>query len=732
MSRIAAALVILLGLAGGRTADAQTARQLLQQPTLSRTQIVFVYAGDLWSVPRDGGAAIRLTSGPGTERNPCFSPDGTQVAFTGEYDGNVDVFVIPATGGIPKRLTWHPSADIVLGWTPDGKRILFSSTREAYSRYAEMFTVPAAGGPEEKLPLPMGAEASYSPDGTKLAYDPLPRAFNAWKRYRGGQASAIWSAALATSQIEKLPRDKSNDVAPMWVGDRIYFLSDREGPFTLYSYDVKTKKVARAVDNNGLDMKSASAGPDAIVYEQFGSLHLFDPKTGRTRQVPVTLAGDLPEVREHFVRVGTRLTAARISPTGMRALFETRGEILTVPAEKGDVRNLTNTPGVMEREPVWSPDGRTIAYLSDESGEYMLHLRAQDGTGAVTKIALTVKPSDRASYYSGLRWSPDSKKITYRDAHLGLWYVDVEAKKPVRVDTARYQGGLVPAWAPDSKWIAYAKRLRNGLSAIYVCSLADGRVTQITDGMSDAQHPVFDRDGKYLYFTTSTDIGPALEFDLHAATRQVTRAVYLVVLDKDTPSPLAPESDEEKPADERKAEDRKPGEGAAGEGAAAAKPAASGGEQAKPEGGKPAQARVPVLKIDFDNILQRVLALPMPARRYAGLIAGKAGVLFAVESPSPGQAEPGGPTGVTIHRFDLKARKSDVVVANVSAFDLAWNGEKYLYRQGERWYIAQLRPMATGAAAAGGQGAPGGPGAGPASGGAPSGARNCGFQFSPL
>jgi tricorn protease len=287
------------------------------------------------------------------------------------------------------------------------------------------------------------------------------------------------------------------------------------------------------------------------------------------------------------------------------------------------------------------------------------------------------------------------------------------------VDTARYQGGLVPGWAPDSKWIAYAKRLRNALSAIYVYSLADGKATQITDGMSDAQHPVFDRDGKYLYFTASTDIGPALEFDLHAATRQVTRGVYLVVLDKDTPSPLAPESDEEKVGDERKPEDRKPGEGAAPEGAttAPAKPAAAAGEQAKPEGGRPAQpSRAPVVKIDFDNILQRVLALPMPARRYAGLIAGKAGVLLAAESPS-GLGQEGGPTGVTIHRFDLKARKSDIVVGNASAFDLAENGEKYLYRQGDRWYIAQLRPMATGAAA-GGQGAPAGTGAP----GAPSGA----------
>ena len=359
---------------------------LLQQPTMNRTTIVFVFAGDLWSVPRAGGAAIRLTSGPGLERNPVFSPDGTQIAFTGEYDGNVDVFVMPAAGGVPQRLTWHPAPDSVAAWTPDGKNILFSTARTSYSRFEELYTVPVGGGAEQKLPLPMGFEASYSPDGTRLAYMPLPRAFQSWKRYRGGEAAVIWIASLASSKIEKVPRTTANDFNPMWVGDRIFFLSDRNGPVTLFSYDLASKRVAQVIDNKGLDLKSANAGPDGIVYEQFGGLYVFDPKSGNSRAVPVSVAGDMPEVREHYVNVGQRLMSPRVSPTGMRALFEARGEILTVPAEKGDVRNLTLTPGVMERSPSWSPDGKTIAYFSEESGEYMLHLRAQDGTGPVTKI----------------------------------------------------------------------------------------------------------------------------------------------------------------------------------------------------------------------------------------------------------------------------------------------------------------------------------------------------------
>src|SRR5215470_14535695 len=304
---------------------------LLQRPALSKTQIVFAYAGDLWSVPREGGDATRLTTGAGSETNPKFSPDGTQIAFTGEYDGNVDVFVMPASGGVPKRLTWHPGADTVLDWTPDGKRILFTSGRTAYSRFNTLFTVSLDGGLEEELPLAMGYEGAYSTDGSQMAYVPLQRAFAAWKRYRGGRTTPVWIANLATSHIEKVPRENSNDFNPMWAAGKVWFLSDRNGPVSLFSYDVKTKKVAEAFSNKGLDLKSASAGPDAIVYEQFGSIHLYDLKSGKTTPVPISVSGDFPEVRERLVRVGQRLTNAHLSPTAARALFEARGEIITVP-----------------------------------------------------------------------------------------------------------------------------------------------------------------------------------------------------------------------------------------------------------------------------------------------------------------------------------------------------------------------------------------------------------------
>ncbi len=665
---------------------------LFRTPALNKSHIVFEAGGDLWGVPRSGGTAVRLTTGPGLETSPVFSPDGSQVAFTGEYDGNVDVFVMPAAGGVPKRLTWHPAPDQALAWTPDGKSILFTSPRSANSRFAELFTIPVDGGPAERVPLPTGYEGAYSPDGKRLAYVPLRRAFQAWKRYRGGLATPVWIATLENSKVEKVPRTDSNDFEPMWAGGRVWFLSDRDGPVTLYSYDPAAKRVTRAIENKGMDYKSASAGPDAIVLEQFGAIQLFEWKSGKVTPVNITVQGDFPELRERWVRVGQRLASAGISPTGARAVFEARGEIVTVPAEKGDARNVTNTTSVVERDPAWSPDGKTIAYFCDESGEYQLHLAPQDGLGEVVKIALEDKPT----FYAAPVWSPDSKKIAYRDARLQLWYVDVESKKPVKVDKERFGtgiAGMAPAWSPDSKWLAYPKRGSNYLGAIQLYSLESTQATQVTDGMSDASHPVFDGGGKYLYFTASTDSGASLQPDVGAVARTQTRSIYLAVLNKEEPSPFLPESDEEKAAEEKKAEAAK---------SDAPKPAEAKSDEPKPEAPKPAApkpaAPKPVeVKIDLDNILQRVLAVPMPPRRYLSLQAGKAGTLIAVEAPAPGAAPPspgGPPPGATVHRFDVKQRRADVVLSGVANFQMAHNGEKYLVRQGPNWRIATLRPMA--------------------------------------
>ncbi len=669
--------VLLLSLVAAATLVADEGTTFFRNPALSATTIVFEYGGDLWTVPRTGGQAARLTTGPGEETNPVFSPDGSMVAFSGRYDGNVDVFVVPSSGGVPKRLTWHPGADATQGWTPDGKRVLFSSGRSAApAGYQQLFTIGLDGGAEQRLPLPIGYEGAYSPDGARIAYVPLQRAFTMWKRYRGGRTTPIWLADLTTSRIERVPRDNSNDYRPMWAAGKVWFLSDREGRVTLFNYDPATKRVTRAVENRGMDFKSASAANDAIVIEQFGGLHIYDLKSARLDAVSISVTGDLEEVRERFVKVATRLTNASISPSGVRAVFEGRGEIITVPEEKGDARNLTNTPGVMERSPAWSPDGTSVAYFSDESGEYALHIAPQDGRSAPRKIAL-----GEPTIYRSPRWSPDSKKLAFMDVHLSLWYVDLDSGKPVRVAKDRYYGlpDLAASWSPDSKWLAYASRLDNYMSAVHVYSLADGKVTQVTDGMSDAGDPVWDRSGKYLFFTASTDSGSSLQPDIQAMTRTPTSSIYLIVLDKDDPSPLSPQSDEEGSADRSKGD--------------APKPAESGAPPKGPDAA-PGPA-VTTVTIDFDNILQRVLALPMPPRAYTTLQAGKAGTLLALEAAPSAPGTPG--PGLTVHRFDLQQRRSDTPLNGVRFFQIAYNGEKMLYTQGQgetlRWMIGTLRPL---------------------------------------
>jgi tricorn protease len=624
---------------------------LMRQPTLSKTQIVFVYAGDLWIVPRAGGSAERLTTGVGVETTPVFSPDGSMIAFTGEYDGNVDAYVVPAAGGVPRRLTYHPGPDVVAGWTPDGKQVAFLSPRNSDTFYDRLFTVSVDGGFPTQVPLPMVEQASYSPDGKQLAYLPLAPAFQQWKHYRGGRTTKIWLARLADSSVEEIPRNNSNDFDPMWVGDTVYFLSDRNGPVTLFAFDTRTRRIAQAIANNGLDIKSASAGPGAIVYEQFGSLHLYDLESGKNARVNVELAGDLPGVRPHYDKAAPRILSAGISPTGVRAVFEARGEILTAPVEKGNSRNLTNTPGVMERDPAWSPNGKWVAYFSDEAGEYALHLRDQSGLGEVKKITL----GNPASFYYSPLWSPDSKKIAFTDKRLNLWYVDIDKGTPVKVDTNTFDNPfavLDPSWSPDSKWIAYTRQLKNRLCAAFIYSLESGKTQQVTDGLSDTRYAVFDQSGKYLYFTASTDIGPTTGWlDMSSFPHQVTRSVYVAVLRKDQPSPLAPESDEEKIQEEKK-------------------------DAAKPGGKKEPEP----VRIDFDGIGQRILALPIPARAYADMKAGKAGTLFILEEVP--QVGAGGPPGGVLHRFDMEKRKFEKVIDGVGMFVVAANGEKMLVGQG--------------------------------------------------
>lgn len=646
---------------------------LPRNPTLGESAVVFELGGDLWSVPREGGEARRLTATPEPERNAQLSPDGRWIAFSAIHDGDPDVFVMDARGGMARRLTWGAGLDDVVGWTRDGKSVLFRSERRSGNDYLRLFTIGLDGGLPEPVPLPAAVEGTFSPDGKRLAYVPHALWQSAWKRYRGGQTTPIWIATLADGSIEKVPRDNSNDSKPMWVGDRIYFLSDREGPVTLFSFDMATRTVRRELPASGFDIKSASAGPGGIVYEKFGEIRIYDPASGSDRRVEISVSADLLEARPRWVELGENVSAAAISPGGARVAFEARGEIFTVPAEKGDARNVSRSPSTAERSPAWSPDGQWIAYFSDAAGEYALTIAPQDGMGKPRTIPL----GDPPSFFYDPIWSPDGKRIAYHDKRLTLWVVSAEGGKPVRVDQDWYETPertLDPAWSPDSRWIAYTKRLPSFLHAVFAYDVETGKSVQLTDGMSDARFPVFDASGKHLFFAASTDMGLAASWlDLSSIHRPVTRSVYVAVLAKGDPSPLAPESDEEKPAEEKAEEgedggkDRKKEKGK------------DEGEEEKPE--------VPRTTIDLEGLSQRILALPVPARNWVGLARGKAGVLFLGEGPAVDPlGEPSPP--VTIHRFDLEKRKAEKFLEGVSDFDAAARGEKVLYRQEEAWFVA--------------------------------------------
>lgn len=681
--------------------SAQTAPPLvLQHPSMSTSDIAFDYAGSIWIVPRSGGEARRLVAGQGYSSSPHFSPDGKTIAFTGAYDGNTDVYVVPVSGGQPRRLTYDPGVDTAIGFTPDGSRILISSTRETFRDLAQLYTVPVTGGGVERLPLPSGNTGSFSPDGKRLAYSPYSQWQPAWKRYRGGQTARIWIADLGDSRIEVLPHEISNDKNPLWIGDTIYFLSDREGPVSLFAYGVNTHAVRGLVDNShGFDITSAAAGPGGIVYSQFGRLSIYDFDSAASHTVPVTIGAEFAEVRPRFAPVDFKqILNAAISPSGKRVLIETRGEILAVPAEKGDARNLTNTPGAADRDPAWSPDGKWVAWFSDASGEYQLKIRSPDGLGAVRTINLGQPPS----FFYAPRWSPDSRKIAYADKRLNLWVIDVDGSLPVKVDTDRFDNpayGWNPAWSPDSRWLLYTKTLVNHRRAAFTYSLADRRTHALTDGRSDVYSARFDRSGKYAYFVSSTNVGLGAGWlDMSSLGHPVDSSVYIVVLRKDLPSPLQPESDEEGATKDTPTKPAMPKQASSDDIAhretkeADARASIHAKESDKTSGGK--LKPPPEVRIDFDGLDQRILAIPLPRANYQHLETGSDGILFAASAPVAMTDEDyeeaeDQPPHEDVVRFDLNTRKSIPLVKDIDGDSLAVSadGTKLLFSRGKKWFV---------------------------------------------
>jgi tricorn protease len=485
--------------------------RLLEQPAVSAEHVVFVYAGDLWLAALDGSNVRRLTTHAGQELRPRFSPDGETIAFSAEYDGNVDVYTVPALGGEPRRLTWHPGDDLVQDFTPDGRSVAFVSQRESHTRrFWQLFSVPVEGGPQTNFGLPSCARAAFSPDGTRIAYTPLSAAFTQWKNYRGGRVSRIWIYDIEERSVAQVPQPagRCNDTDPMWVGDHLYFCSDRAGEFNLFRYDSTGGSVAQLTQHEDFPLQNASSDAQRIVYEQGGWLHLYDPSSARSTRLVIDVRAELLETRPRFVQGEQYVRSSSLSPSGARVALGFRGEIVTLPAEKGDARNLTETPGANERHPAWSPDGETIAWFSDESGENQLVLAPQDGRGE-----RRVVPLDGAGFYDNARWSPDGRRISYTDNSRTLRVLDVESGASRVVAQDPIYGvfaNIVHAWSPDSRWLAYTLGTRTGFKRLSLYD-ADGDVSHtVTDGLSDVSEPVFDQGGEYLYLTASTDAGPFL------------------------------------------------------------------------------------------------------------------------------------------------------------------------------------------------------------------------------
>ncbi|HKN84884.1 MAG TPA: hypothetical protein VJW17_15675, partial [Pyrinomonadaceae bacterium] len=521
--------------------------RLLRTPTVSATQIAFAYANNIWVAPRAGGSARRVTSFQGQTANPHFSPDGRWIAFSGEYAGNFDVYIVSSEGGEPRRLTWHPGADLVEGWTPDGRSILFSSSRASWAPTGapRFWIVPAEGGVEEPMPLPRAYQGKISADGTHVAY----RMNNSWdeerRNYRGGQNRPIWIVDLKTFDLVSPPWTNSKDVDPVWVDDSVFFISDRDGVANVWEYQTKSKKLTQITKFTDFDVKSMDSGAGTIVFEQAGYVHELDPKSGKEKIVNIVAAGDFPWMMPNWEDVSNRLTNMALSPTGKRVAVEARGEIFTIPADKGDVRNLTNSSGSAERDPAWSPDGKYVSYFSDKSGEYKLVVEAQDGLTPPREITLK-----NATHYYTPSWSPDSKKILFTDTNLKVWVLDLATEQAKIVGQDPWmvpQRTLNPVWSPDSKWIAYSSRLPSLYHAIFVSNVETGETKQITDGLADAVWPAWDASGKYLWFLASTDFGLRSQWlDMTSYDHEEDFGLYFAVLRKTDSSPLLPESDEDR------------------------------------------------------------------------------------------------------------------------------------------------------------------------------------------
>ncbi|MFN7940884.1 MAG: S41 family peptidase [Thermoanaerobaculia bacterium] len=691
--RTAALLAFSLALVHPAFAAADT--KLLRFPDVHGDRVVFTYGGDLWTAPTAGGTATRLTAHPGLEVFGKFSPDGQWIAFTGQYDGDEQVYVMPAQGGEPRQLTFDPARGPltprwgydhqVYGWTPDGKAVLFRSLMDGWDLgQSRLYTVPLEGGLPEALPMALSGAGDLSPDRQRAVFSPLFRDFRTWKRYSGGWAQDLWIMDLASHDAENITHHPRTDRDPMWIGDSIWFASDRDGKLNLYSYDPASKKTAQATHSTEWDVRWPSKGDAGeIVYELGGGLHVFDTRSGTDRAISISVPTDGLDARPKHVAVGDRIEDFGLSPKGERALFTARGDVFTAPIEKGQPRNLTRSSNAHEREAAWSPDGSRVAYISDRTGEEEIWLAAQDGSKPATQLT----SGGQARRY-GPRWSPDGSRLAFADKDGRLWVVEVATKKLVEVakDSQARLGDY--SWSPDSRYLAFSLSNRNQLRSLWIWPV-DGSATRVTEASFNAVEPVWDPAGDYLFYLADRELGPQFgQYELDYAVNKAT-GIFALALRKDVAAPFPPESDEvaieKRPAPGGEADKQAPAD-AKGVAAAAKK----GGEDKKAGEEKSDKAAPKPIRIDFEGLAARVTRVPVPFDNYTNLNANAENLIVARQGAPFFDREPTSPTALVV--FHRKDRKLTEIASDVQGYAVSSDGSKILLRTGDGFHLAEAGP----------------------------------------
>jgi tricorn protease len=670
---LSASLLVLLGATASR---AQT--KLLRFPDLHKDRVVFTHAGDLWTAPASGGAATRLTAHPGLELFAKFSPDGKWIAFTGQYDGDEQVYVIPAEGGVPKQLTFYPARgplpdrwgydNQVYGWTPDGKAVLFRSMRDGWAMAdTRLYTVAIEGGLPEPLPMPVSGGGDFSPDGNRVVYSPLARDFRTWKRYQGGWAQDLYVFDLKTHEVEPVAHHPRTERDPMWIGDKIYFASDRSGTLNLYRFDPATRDVTPLTQSTEGDVRWPSKADDErIVYELGGELYVLDvADSGQSRKLAITVPSDALAMRPSRASAARLVEGFALSPKGERALFVARGDVFTAPIEKGPTRNLTHSSGAHDKGARWSPDGRKVAFLSDRTGEEELYLINQDGSGEPEQLTR----GGHAMRYAP-EWSPDGKRLAFSDKD-GKVYVLTLVDKALKeiADEARGQVHDY-TWSPDGSHLAFSLSDPNGFRSLYIWGVGDDKPRRITDESFNEYEPAWDPDGRYLYYLGDREFAPQLgSIEWNYVTNRET-SIFALALRKDVKHPFPPESDEVTVEEKEDAKGEK-----------------KKGDDEEKGGKKPEK---PPLKIDFDGLAARVARVPVPADNYYALSARKGHLLYIRGTARYYGREP--ELKPELHVFAVKDRKEATLADDVSGYALSADGSKVLVKQGPAYNLYDATP----------------------------------------